>query len=265
MSWSFGWQSMEFLPTRTDLVRRWLVTPYAWLQCGARWSLMVFWRGYEAHPSLVSGAAVGLMMPLLGLLYLHLGGGHGLFMHGHSGPPSSGFSGVVISAERLLCVPFALTMFLGWISNAFTWGSYHAVALLLFSMGSGSLVFWMVGAFGAWTRNHGTIGTIVACSTAVILVGSYLWTWSGGTLAVRESIAQDCIKEQSWGHQSYPDTVPATPIDPDIFYCFPVAPGVLASEHCFLYGPLMGGGSQDLWLWDGTRAERVYRYCMWVH
>jgi hypothetical protein len=75
----------------------------------------------------------------------------------------------------------------------------------------------------------------------------------------------DCRRTQSRVHQRSPDLVPETPIGPDIFYCIPVAPGIIASEHCFLYGPLMGHGGQALWLWDGDNVTNVYTFVSWHH
>jgi hypothetical protein len=167
--------------------------------------------------------------------------------------------------ERLLCIPFALTMFLYWISHDFMWGNYYIVALFLFSMGSGSLLFWVVACLGRCIHNYGRIGFLCACGAVILIFAAYLHTWSFGTAAVRNQITQDCMRQQKWGHDNYPKQVPATPIKPDIFYCFPIAPGIIATEHCFLYGPLMGGGSQDLWLWDGSQACEVSGYEMWSH
>jgi hypothetical protein len=245
---------MRLFPERAEIVHRWLVIPWICVR-----------RGYQAHPSLVSGGVVGFIVPLLGLLFHHLGGGHELFIHGHSGPPNTGFIGVVVSIERLLCIPFAFTMVIGWLSAVPNWDNDHVLPLILFSMGSTSLLFWMVGVFGTWTRRHGTIGTFVASGAAVLVLAGYGWTWSAGTGAVRETIIQDCIRTQASAHEDFPDVVPSTRISPDIFYCFPVAPAIIASEYCFLYGPLMGYGSQDLWLWDGTKAERVSGCLMWNH
>ena len=72
-------------------------------------------------------------------------------------------------------------------------------------------------------------------------------------------------RTQTRAHMRWPDEVPQEPIAPEIYYCFPVVPGLLVSEHCFLYGPLMGGGGQDLWVWDGKGATTVYGYSMWTH
>src|SRR4051812_29887074 len=107
---------MTVVPTRTELVRRWLVTPCSWSSWAFRSVLTLFWRGYKASPFLVGGAVIGSIIPVLGLLFVQLGGGHELFVHGHSGSPSTGLTGVLVGAERLLCLPFAATMFLGWIS-----------------------------------------------------------------------------------------------------------------------------------------------------
>ena len=244
---------MKLFPERAELVHRWLVIPWTCVR-----------RGYHANPWLVSGGVIGFVVPLLGLLFQHLGGGHDLFIHGHSGPPNSGVNGVVESVQRLLCIPFAFTMFAAWLSAVPDWNDDHVLSLILFCTGTTSLLFWLVGLFATWTRRHGTLGTLLAGSAAILVLAGYGWTCWVGTGAVRETIIQDCISTQASAHHRIPD-VPSTPIAPDIFYCFPVAPGIIASEYCFLYGPLMGHGSQELWLWNGRRAERVSGCIMWNH
>jgi hypothetical protein len=204
------------------------------------------------------------MITALGLLFVDLGGGHHLFTHGHSGPPSEGLPGLLNCVERLLCVPFALTMCFAWLPDAFSWGRPW-VPLFLFSMGSGALIFWMTGIFRRWSRKHRTVGRLFAGGAALTIVAGYVWTWAVGVPAVRDHIIGDCIQVQARAHRSWPDDVPVAPIAPDIFYCFPILPGIVASEHCFLYGPLMGDGSQDLWVCGGAGPKRVYGFMMWNH
>jgi hypothetical protein len=253
---------VKFAPTFPELSERWVSNPLARARrvvgCCARHIRSV----YRAYPAVVSGAVFGLVVPLLGQHFAELGGMHTLV--GHHAEPSATSLELAVVLRRLLCVPFGWTILAGWLSHSLGCG-YSLPALMLVSVACASCLFWVASAVSGWVRRHGTTGRVVACAVALVIAGGYVWTWLAGGNAVRDAIRQACSRTQTLAHMRWPDAVPDEPIGPEIYYCFPVVPGLLVSEHCFLYGPLMGDGGQDLWFWDGKTATAVYGLCMWNH
>lgn len=248
---------MRTIPTREEIRRRWLETPWKGLCRGARWT----WGKYRAHPFPLTGFAIGLFVPLLGLLYLQLGDLHELV--GHHGNRHS--SHTMEWLVRVLSVPFAFTMLFGWILSGLDLCPYHLASLTVCSTTYATSLFWVAGRSWAWCRRGGVIGRLILWGAVLAIVAGYAWTWRTGTEAVRQSIRAECARAQVRGHKDFPKDVPSTPIEPDLYYCFPILPGVVVSEYCFYYGPLMGFGEQTLWVWDGCSVRDVGGWMMWNH
>jgi hypothetical protein len=265
---------MKLIPTSAELKQRWFNQPFAWLKHVLVWikrGLAMIVRAcycaYSANRPLVSGATIGLIVPLLAILYSHLRHGEGIFINGHSDIARGLLEDILAHTERVLCIPYALTMFLEWISNVWTWRSdnYCLTLLFVFSTSAHALLFWLIAIPVRRILAHDKVVTYCTCGAILIIVAGYLLTWHVAVPEVRRQITEYCAKAQNWGHKNYPDEVPAVPMDPGIFYCFPLLPCIVVSEYCFLYGPLMGGGSLDLWFWNGKEVRPVYTGCLWSH
>lgn len=258
----FGPRSVKLAPTFSELSERWISNPLA---CAGRfgcWCSRRIRSLYTACPAVFSGTVFGLVMPLLGLYFVELGGMHTLV--GHPWESSDPSTRIAVWLRCLLCVPFGWTMLVGWLSHSLGCG-YSLTALMLVSLGCALFVFWLVSRFSEWVRSHGATARVVAYGLASATLGGYVLTGVVGGNSVREAIRQDCITTQTLAHMLWRDEVPQEPIAPEIYYCFPVVPGLLVSERCFVYGPMMGIGGRDLWVWDGKGATTVYMYGMWRH
>lgn len=255
----FGPSSVKLAPTFSA---RWISNPLACAGRFACWCSKRIQSLYMACPAVLSGTVFGLVMPLLGLYFVELGGMHMLV--GHPWESSDPIPRITVWVRCLLCVPFGWTMLVGWLSHSLGFG-YSLTALVVVSLGCAVFFFWLVSRFSEWVRSHGATGMVVAYGLASVTLGGYVLTGVVGGNAVRKAIRRDCSTTQILAHVLWRDEVPQEPISPEIYYCIPVLPGLLVSEHCFVYGSMMGGGGRDLWVWDGKGATAVYRHGMWSH
>jgi hypothetical protein len=105
---------------------------------------------------------------------------------------------------------------------------------------------------------------LVTAVLASLLIAGYALTWILGTRAVRAEIQHQRAADYTRLSARYPKDVLNNP-ELQVYYAVPLLPFIVACEFDYIYGPLMGWGEGNLWLWRPPSPKPFCIYAYWVH
>ena len=188
----------------------------------------------------IIGAGLGVCVWFLaGLMWEHFG--HGRFMV---------MLPVILAQPARLIVPFAPRAFEAVLLPTVLGLEYALLGWIL------SLVVRIIGR----TRRPRLAAAVLAC----IVIASYAATWILGTRAVSTEIKHQRAADYTRLSALYAKDVSKNP-ELQIHYAVPVLPFIVACEYDYIYGPLMGWGEGNLWLWRPPSPKPFCNYAYWVH
>ena len=97
---------------------------------------------------------------------------------------------------------------------------------------------------------------------AVVCVG-YVVTWTFGAPAAENEILRGVLREHAVFVRSARQPIELSPVV-TIHWAVPVLPFLVVVKHDYVFAPLYGAGSIDLFLWFPWSIQRIRQFRAWV-
>lgn len=107
---------------------------------------------------------------------------------------------------------------------------------------------------------------------AILFLALYLGTWMGGEESHRQEIRSRA--QQLWDKgdkqakaiglvNGWGSVLPGGP-DAEVNWCYPILPGILIADSCYVVAPLHGEGGVKLILYYGSGSAELFTLWGWV-